>query len=178
MAVALRALDAEVEIRGPDGATRTAALDDLYRLPGDRPDLETTLEAREIITAVRLPAPSPGTAQVYRKVRDRASYAFALVSVAASVRLQDGRIAEVALAFGGVGVRPWRNPEAEAVLIGEPPSDALFLEAADVLLARARTEPANEFKVPLARGALTATLREATGLTPAAAGPDLTGEAA
>ena len=178
MAVALRALDAEVEIRGADGAARSVPLDDFHRLPGDRPDLESTLGEREIVTAVRLPAPRPGATQVYRKVRDRASYAFALVSVAASVRMQGGRIAEAALAFGGIGARPWRDADVEAALIEREPSDALFAEAAEILLAPARTEPSNAFKVPLARRTLIATLREATGLAPAAAGPDQTGDAA
>lgn len=178
MAVALRALDAEVEIREADGGTRTVPLEDLHRLPGDRPDLETTLDAREIITAVTLPAPRTGTVQSYRKVRDRASYAFALVSVAAVVRMEDGRIAEAALAFGGIGARPWRDHEAERALAGGTPSDALFAEAAGILLSDARTEPSNAFKVPLARRALIATLREATGLVPATAGTDVTGEAA
>ena len=112
MAVALRALDAKVEVEDSDGTRRAIALDEFYRLPGDRPDQETTLHAGDLITGAILPAPFGGR-QTYRKVRDRASYAFALVSIAAMVRMENGRISNVALAFGGVGTRPWRNPDVE-----------------------------------------------------------------
>lgn len=161
MAVALRALDAEVEIDGP--APRRVPLADFYRLPGETPQIETVLQPGDIITAVILPAPVGGQ-QRYRKVRDRASYAFALVSVAAIVGLEDGRIRHAALAFGGVAAKPWRNPEVEWLLAGRAPSDALFAEAADLLLGPARGQGDNQFKIPLLRRTLMATLREATGM--------------
>ena len=162
MAVALRALDARVEIEGADGGGRTIALPELYRHPGDTPHLETTLAPGDLITAVHLPPP-PGGRHFYRKVRDRSSYAFALVSVAAVVRMEGGRIASAALAFGGLAPAPWRDPEVEAVLVGEAPSGALFDRAADILLREARGHGANDFKLPLARRTLAAVLAEATG---------------
>ncbi|TBN40376.1 xanthine dehydrogenase family protein subunit M [Paracoccus subflavus] len=165
MAVALRALDAEVEIDGP--APRRVPLADFHRLPGDTPHVETVLKPGEIITAVVLPAPVGGQ-QRYRKVRDRASYAFALVSVAAVIRVQDGRIAHAALAFGGVAAKPWRDPDAERLLIGQQPSDALFQSAADTVLRLARSQGDNGFKIPLLRRTLIATLRDATGMEAAA----------
>ena len=163
MAVALRALDAEVEIAGADGARRVLPLGELYRLPGDAPHRETTLDDGELITAVLLPPPPLGAHQGYRKVRDRASYAFALASVAAVVAVEDGRIAHVALAFGGLAPMPWRDRQVEAALAGEAPGAALFDRAADILLAEAAGQGANAFKIPLARRLLTAALAEATG---------------
>ncbi|MHA6345790.1 FAD binding domain-containing protein [Roseivivax sp. CAU 1761] len=163
MAVALRALAAEVETRRPDGSTRRLALDDFYCLPGDRPDVETVLDPSEIITAVILPAPKRGTRQCYRKVRDRASYAFALVSVAGILRMDGDRIGEVALAFGGLAPRPWRNLDVEAALTGREPGEAAFAEAAEILLAEARTDPGNAFKTTLARRTLISVLRDLTG---------------
>ena len=161
MAVALRALDAIVVTLGSAGERRLR-LGDLYRLPGDTPHIETVLQPGELITAVELPPPPAGARQVYRKVRDRASYAFALVSVAGVVGVEDGRIAHAALAFGGLGTVPWRDAAVEAVLVGEAPSDALFGQAADVLLAEAAVTGDNAFKVPLARRVLVASLRELT----------------
>ena len=161
MAVAMLALDITVMTLKPDGDRRRLPLGALHRLPGDTPHLETVLEPGELITAIELPPPA-GTRQTYRKVRDRASYAFALVSVAAVVAVEDGRIAHAALAFGGLGTVPWRDPAVEAVLIGEAPSDALFARAADVLLSPARGAGDNDFKIPLARRVLIATLRELT----------------
>ena len=161
MAVAMMALDAVVEIEAADGSARKVPLDDLYRLPGSTPDVETTLAPGDLITAVLLPAPEKGV-QIYRKVRDRASYAFALVSVAANLRVEDGSITHAALAFGGLAPKPWRDPEVEAALIGKAPSDAAFDAAADALLADARGHGANDFKIPLARRTLKAVLREAT----------------
>ncbi len=178
MAVALRALGAEVEVRGSDGATRRLALDDFYLLPGDRPDLETTLAPDEIVTAVVLPAPERGAVQAYRKVRDRASYAFALISVAASVTVTDGRIDRARLAFGGVAPRPWSDPEVEAHLAGKAPDEALFREAAEMLTAGAKPHPDNAFKLPMLRRTLVAVLREATGLADASPGTDKTKDAA
>ncbi|WP_420606438.1 FAD binding domain-containing protein [Novosphingopyxis sp.] len=161
MAVALSALDAQVEIEGRDGATRTVPVRDFHRLPGDTPEKDNVLENGELITAVTLPAPTGGT-QIYRKVRDRASYAFALVSVAADIRMDGGTIASAALAFGGVAHKPWHDPELDQLLTGEAPSDALFDKAADLLLADATGQGGNDFKIPLLRRTLKAVLREAT----------------
>jgi len=162
MAIAMRALDATVETVNPDGQTRAIPIADFHRLPGDTPHIETTLQPGEFITAVTLPKPVGGT-HIYRKVRDRASYAFALVSVAAVVDVQDGVIASASLAFGGLGPMPWRNPAVEAALVGKAPSDEAFEAAATALLADAKGYGSNDFKIPLARRTLIATLRNVTG---------------
>ena len=161
MAVAMMALDAVVEIERAEGGTRRIALNDLYRLPGDTPDVETVLAPGDLITAVILPAPKKGR-HLYRKVRDRSSYAFALVSVAAVARMDAGRIAAVSLAFGGLAPKPWRDHAVEEALIGEAPSDALFDKAADILLAEARGYGGNDFKIPLTRRTLKAVLQTMT----------------
>ncbi|KQN91119.1 xanthine dehydrogenase [Sphingomonas sp. Leaf231] len=161
MPVAMRALDAVIVTQKPDGDKRRVPIGDFYRLPGDTPQIENVLEAGELITHVELPAPPPGR-QVYRKVRDRASYAFALFSVAAVVHVEDGVIAYAALAFGGVAHMPWRNPQVEAALVGKTPSDEAFAAAADALLDGAKGFGSNDFKIPLARRTLIATLREVT----------------
>ncbi|QIK41541.1 FAD binding domain-containing protein [Pontivivens nitratireducens] len=161
MAVAMRALDAQVETLRQDGETRQLMLDELYLLPGDRPDRETVLEPGELITAVVLPAPVEGR-QTYRKVRDRASYAFALVSTAGIVAVEDGRISRADLAFGGLAPKPWRNAQVEDLLVGEVPSESLFGKAADLLLAEARGFGANDFKIPLTRRTLVSVLTELT----------------
>lgn len=160
MAVAMLALDAVVHTEGPRGG-REIAVGEFHLQPGDDPSRDNVLEAGELITAVTLPAPTGGV-QVYRKVRDRASYAFALVSVAADVCMENGRIVRCTLAFGSLGTVPWRDPAVEAVLVGEAPSPALFDKAADVLLRDARGFGANDFKIALARRALAATLNDAT----------------
>ncbi|SEL37162.1 xanthine dehydrogenase YagS FAD-binding subunit [Roseovarius nanhaiticus] len=160
MAVALRALGAEIEIEDTGGETRRLPLQEFYRLPGDAPQHDNTLAPGDLITAVILPAPVPGARHVYRKVRDRASYAFALVSVAAVARMDEGRIGHIALAFGGVAHMPWRDGAVEDLLAGETPSDALFAEAADLLLKEAQGHGGNDFKIPLTRRTLKAVLRE------------------
>ena len=157
MAVAMAMLGAVVEITGPDGSARGLPLSDFYRLPEDRPDRETVLAPGDIVTAVILPAGASGV-QTYRKVRDRASYAFALVSVAARVRVEDGHIREAAIACGGVAPLPWRNAAVEAELVDEPATTATFRRAADVLLADAVGLRDNAFKLPLLRRTLIATL--------------------
>lgn len=162
MAVAMRALDATIVTLKPDGDRRRISIHDFYRLPGDTPQIETALEAGELITHVELPPPPVGQ-QLYRKVRDRASYAFALVSVAGIVSVEDGKIASAALAFGGLGPMPWRDAAVEAALIGQAPSDAVFAAAADALLADAKGYGSNDFKIPLTRRVLIASLRELTG---------------
>ncbi|WEJ98072.1 MAG: xanthine dehydrogenase family protein subunit M [Candidatus Sphingomonas phytovorans] len=162
MAVAMRALDATIVTLKPDGDRRRIALADFYRLPGDTPHIETVIEPGELITHIDLPPPSAGT-QLYRKVRDRASYAFALVSVAGIVAVENGRIASAALAFGGLAPMPWRDPAVEAALVGKAPSTTVFEAAADVLLADARGFGSNDFKIPLTRRVLIACLRDLTG---------------
>lgn len=163
MAVAMRALDATIVTLQPDGGTRRISIHEFYRLPGATPEIETVLEHGELITHVELPAPPKDARQQYRKVRDRASYAFALVSVAGVVSMADGKIASASLAFGGLAPMPWRNTSVEAGLVGHAPSTALFEAAADTLLADAKGQGANDFKIPLARRTLIACLRDLTG---------------
>ncbi|MBY9063950.1 xanthine dehydrogenase family protein subunit M [Sphingomonas yunnanensis] len=161
MPVAMRALDAVIVTQRGDGDKRRIPIADFYRLPGDTPHIENVLEPGELITHVELPAPPEGK-QTYRKVRDRASYAFALVSVAAVIAVEDGRIASAALAFGGLAHMPWRNPAVEAALVGQAPGTAAFEAAADALLDGAKGFGTNDFKLPLARRVLIATLRDLT----------------
>ena len=161
MAVAMRALDAVIVTLQPGGDRRRIAIHDFYRLPGDTPHIETVIQPGELITHIDLPPPPAGK-QLYRKVRDRASYAFALVSIAGIVSVEDGRIASASLAFGGLGPMPWRNPAVEAALIGQAPSTAVFEAAADALLADARGHGSNDFKIPLTRRTLIACLRDLT----------------
>ncbi|MDR6147691.1 xanthine dehydrogenase YagS FAD-binding subunit [Sphingomonas sp. SORGH_AS870] len=161
MAVAMRALEAVIITQKPDGDRRRIAIGDFYRLPGSTPEIETVLEPGELITHVELP-PAPAGRQTYRKVRDRASYAFALVSVAGIVAVENGRIASARLAFGGLGPMPWRDEAVEAALVGQEPTDAAFHAAADALLADAKGYGSNDFKIPLTRRTLVATLRELT----------------
>ncbi|MFD3540809.1 FAD binding domain-containing protein [Streptomyces sp. NPDC058662] len=149
MAVALAALDATVELYGQEG-TRTVAATAFHRLPGDRPERDTAIRDGEIVTAVLLPAAAPGAASLYRKARDRASYAFALASVAAVLELEDGRARRVALAFGGLAHRPWRAATAEARLTGAEPTADAVREAVRAELAQARPLRDNAYKIPLA----------------------------
>ena len=165
MCVALVALDARVRLRSLD-AERTVALADLYRLPGDRPDIETQLGASELITAVEIPALPFVKASTYRKVRDRASYAFALVSVAAALDVADGKVSDVRLALGGVAPKPWRASKAEAALKGQSANELNFRAAADAELADARGLSGNTFKIELARRTIVAVLTELAGGTP------------
>jgi xanthine dehydrogenase YagS FAD-binding subunit len=155
MAVAMRALDATVETVTPEGAERTIPIADLHRLPGDTPQIETTLKPGEIITAVTLPAPVKGR-HVYRKVRDRASYAFALVSVAAVIEAEGDRVRSARIAFGGLAHKPWRVAEAEEALVREGVG-----AAGDAALKGARGYGANDFKIPLAKRTLAAAVAEA-----------------
>jgi xanthine dehydrogenase YagS FAD-binding subunit len=160
MAVAMRVLDATVETVMPSGAHRVIPIADFHRLPGDTPQLETDLQPGEMITGVTLPPPVPGR-QVYRKVRDRASYAFALVSVAAIVDAGGGRIRSARLAFGGLAHKPWRVEAAEARLADTVLDEAAVDAAADGVLAGARGRGHNDFKLPLLRRTLQATIDEA-----------------
>ena len=161
MAVALVALDAVVRVLGPNGE-RTIPLTSFHRLPGDEPQRDTVLEHGELITAVDLPELAFATHSRYRKVRDRASYAFALVSVAAAIEVADGKVRDVRIAFGGVAHVPWRARKAEAVLRGAPATEEAFRQAADAELAEAQPLHDNAFKVPLARNILVRTLLDLT----------------
>jgi xanthine dehydrogenase YagS FAD-binding subunit len=161
MAVAMRALDARVETVNQGSETRVIPIAQLHRLPGNTPQIETTLKAGEVITAVTLPPPPPGV-QIYRKVRDRASYAFALVSVAAVVETVAGRVRSARLAFGGLAHKPWRVAQAEETLAGAAVNARTFDAAATAILDGARGYGSNDFKIPLTRRTLHAVLAEAT----------------
>ncbi|HEV7879048.1 xanthine dehydrogenase family protein subunit M [Bradyrhizobium sp.] len=161
MAVAMRALDANVETIDRQGETRAIPIAEFHRLPGTTPEIETSLKPGEIITAVTLPPPPAGV-QVYRKVRDRASYAFALVSVAAIIDSTRGRIRSARLAFGGLGPKPWRSLQAEQRLANALANTATFNSAADAVLEGARGFGGNDFKIPLTRRTLHSVLAEAT----------------
>jgi xanthine dehydrogenase YagS FAD-binding subunit len=157
MAVALAALDAVVRTQGPDGE-RAIPLTGLHRLPGQEPERDTVLQRGELITAVDL-LPLPfATNSRYRKVRDRASYAFALVSVAAALEVAGGAVRDVRIALGGVAHKPWRAEKAEQALRGGPATEASFRAAAEAELVEARPLSGNAFKVPLARNAIVRTL--------------------
>jgi xanthine dehydrogenase YagS FAD-binding subunit len=162
MAVALAALDAVVHVDGPGGA-RTLPFAELHRLPGGHPEIETVLEAGELIVAIELPPSPTPTRSTYRKVRDRASYAFALVSVAAALEIEEGTIKDVRLALGGVAQKPWRASAAEAALRGQPASEAAFREAAEAELADAAPLRDNGFKIELAKRTIVAVLTELAG---------------
>jgi xanthine dehydrogenase YagS FAD-binding subunit len=157
MAVALAAFDAVVHVEGPAGA-RAIPLVDFHRLPGDQPQRDTVLERGDLIVAVTLPPLPIAARSRYRKVRDRASYAFALVSVAAAIEIEDGVVRHVRIALGGVAHKPWRAARAEEVLRGAEPTEELFGRAADAELAHAEPLPENGFKVPLARSTIVRTL--------------------
>jgi len=158
MAVALAALDAEVVVLGAAGERRIPVTE-LVRLPGDDPSRDTVLEPGDLITAVEVAAFPGARRSAYRKVRDRASFAFALVSVAAVLDVEDGVVRDVRIALGGVAHRPWRARRAEQVLRGRPATEAEFGRAADAELEAARPLPGNGYKVPMVRSTLTATLR-------------------
>jgi CO/xanthine dehydrogenase FAD-binding subunit len=157
MAVALAALDASVRVQGR-GGERTIPFDDLHRLPGDAPQRDTTLEPGDLVTAVEVPA--LGMPSRYRKVRERASFAFALVSVAAALDVGGGRIRDVRLALGGVAHKPWRARRAEEALRGAEPAEESFLRAAEAELEAAEPLRDNAYKVPLARNLIVRTLTE------------------
>jgi len=161
MAVAMQALDATVETVNAQGKTKSIPIAEFYRLPGRTPEIETSLMTGEIITAVTLPPPPPGV-QLYRKVRDRASYAFALVSVAAIIDSTHGRIRSARLAFGGLAPKPWRVAQAEQRLTNTTANAATFEAAANAVLEGARGFGGNDFKIPLTRRTLHGALAEIT----------------
>jgi xanthine dehydrogenase YagS FAD-binding subunit len=157
LAVALTALDATVVVLGPDGERRVA-IDELHRLPGDEPERDTTLRHGDLITAVELPEQSVAAHSTYRKARDRASYAFALVSVAAALELRDGLVEDVRLAWGGVAHQPWRARRAEAALVGRPLDEAAARAAAELELEAAEPTAQTAYKVPMVRNLTALTL--------------------
>jgi len=159
MGVAMAALDATVVVLGADGE-RTIPISDFHRLPGEHPERDTTLGHGELITSVDVPALAGSYRSTYRKVRDRASYAFALVSVAAALDVADGTVQDARIALGGVAHKPWRATRAEEVLRGSPATEDTFGAAADAELQAAEPLAGNGFKVPMARGAIVAVLRE------------------
>ena len=161
MNVALVALQATIHIQGTAGP-RSVLIDDFYLLPGETPDRETVLEPGDLITHVSLPALPTGARSTYLKLRDRASYEFALASAAVVVAMDAGRMTHVRLALGGVGTRPWHAVQAESVLAGQMPSADLFRQAADAALVDAHPQSENAFKIELARRCIVQALKNAT----------------
>ena len=165
LCVALAALDATVHVTGPAGE-RAIAFAEFHRLPGDTPQHDTTLQRNEIVTAVELPATGFAANYSYLKIRDRLSYAFALVSIAAALEIEGGTIKEARLALGGVAHKPWRDTAAEAALRGQAANEATFAHAADLLLRDAKGYAHNSFKIELARRGIVRTLTQAAQGTP------------
>lgn len=165
MCVALAALEAEVQVSGPDG-DRTIPFADYHRLPGDEPWRDNNLCAGELVTAIDLPVEGFASNYTYLKLRDRLSYAFALVSVAVAMKMEDGEIAEARVALGGVAHKPWRVPEAEQLLRGERPGEDAFRAVAEALLKGAVGQGENDFKIGLARRAIVRALAQAAAGTP------------
>ena len=165
MCVALAALEAKVHVLGPAGE-RAIPFADFHRLPGDTPQIDTNLRPDEIVTAVELPASGFAEHYTYLKIRDRLSYAFALVSVAVGLDLSGGVVRQARVALGGVAHKPWREPAAEAALRGQAPNAANFKVAADILLRDAKGYPYNTFKIELAHRALVRALTQAAQGTP------------
>lgn len=163
MCVALAALDATVHIWGPDGE-RSVPITEFHVLPGDHPEVETVLRPGELITAVEIPASAMAARSEYRKVRDRSSYAFALISVAGAIQISQGRIEDVRIALGGVAAKPWRAVRAEEILRGREVSQKQFLDAADTELAAARPLEGNRFKIELVKRTIAAVLGDLAGV--------------
>jgi len=161
MCVAMAALDATVHVRGP-GGERAVPFGEFHLLPGDTPDRENVLEAGDLITHVTLPPPIAGSKQVYLKLRDRASYEFALASAAVVITVGGGNVTLARVALGGVGTKPWRSPEAEAALTGRPAARETFRSAADAALRGAKPRSGNAYKVELAKRCLAHALELAT----------------
>jgi xanthine dehydrogenase YagS FAD-binding subunit len=161
MCVAMAALEATIHVQGPNGA-RAIPIRDFHLLPGSTPDRETVLEPGDLITHVTLPPPVAGSRQVYLKLRDRASYEFALASAAVVLTVAGGKVTRARIALGGVGTKPWRSPEAEAALVGQPVNQTSFRNAAEAALRDARPQSENGFKIELAKRCLTHALQMAT----------------
>lgn len=161
MCVAMAALEAVIHVEGPKGK-RTISFADFHKLPGDTPHIENALDPGELVAYVDLPKPVAGARSVYLKLRDRASYEFALASAAVVIKVEGGHIRHARVAMGGVGTKPWRSHEAEAALMGKPANAATFRAAAEAALAGAKTRPDNAFKVELAKRCVTRALKLAT----------------
>ncbi len=160
MNVALAALEATVHVQGPKGA-RAVPIGEFHLLPGSTPQRETVLEPGDLITHVTLPPPIAGSKQLYLKLRDRASYEFALASAAVVLTIAGGKVTRARVALGGVGTRPWRSPEAESALVGQTADAASFRKAAEAALRNAKPQSENAFKVELAKRCLTHALQTA-----------------
>ena len=165
LCVALAALEAIVQVSGSNG-DRAIPLADFHRLPGDTPQIDTNLARDEIIIAIELPPEGFSSNYSYLKIRDRLSYAFALVSVAAGLKIEGGAIRDARVALGGVAHKPWRVPDAERRLVGQQPSRKTFGDAADILLQGAAGFAHNSFKIELARRAIIRTLEQAAAGRP------------
>ncbi|ONF97104.1 FAD binding domain-containing protein [Sphingomonas jeddahensis] len=165
MCVALAALNADIHVTGPAGE-RVIPIGEYHRLPGDEPWRDNTLKTGELVTAIDLPAEDFASHYTYLKLRDRLSYAFALVSVAVAMRIEDGAITEARVALGGVAHKPWRSPSAEELLVGEAPGDAIFATVAGAILEGAQGQGDNDFKIDLARRAIVRALHQAANGTP------------
>ncbi len=165
MCVALAALEVTVRVQSPDGE-RTIAFADFHRLPGDTPELETALRPDEIILSIDLPAQDYGQHHTYLKLRDRLSYAFALVSVATALKMDGDTVTEARIALGGVAHKPWRDINAEALLVGKTAGLEAFKAVADHILSEAVGRSGNAFKIGLARKALIRALSQAAAGTP------------
>ena len=161
MCVAMAALEATIHVEGANGA-RVIPFGDFHLLPGSTPDRETVLEPGDLVTHVMLPPPVTGSRQVYLKLRDRASYEFALASAAVVITVEGGKVSRARVALGGVGTKPWRSPEAEAALAGQAINRANFRKAAEVALRDAKPQSENAFKIELAKRCLTHALQMAT----------------
>ncbi|MCR9110836.1 MAG: xanthine dehydrogenase family protein subunit M [Rhodobacteraceae bacterium] len=165
MAVALTALEAEVEIYNAAGETRRVRMQEFYQGPGSRPDIENVLGKDDLITAIVLPPPRSGERQIYRKVRDRASYAFALVSIAGSVAMRGETITDLRLAYGSVAPHPWTDRDVARILQNQKASNELFQRAADALVPETAPHPDTDYKRILLRRTFIATMRQLTGLS-------------
>ena len=165
MCVAMAALDAKVHVTGPAGS-HVIAFSEFHRLPGDAPQRDTNLRPNEIVTAVELPPRGFATNYTYLKIRDRLSYAFALVSIAAGLELEGDTVKEARLALGGVAHKPWRDTTAEAALRGHAANESAFAQAADLLLRDGRGYEHNTFKIDLARRGIVRALSQAARATP------------
>jgi xanthine dehydrogenase YagS FAD-binding subunit len=160
MCIAMAALEATIHVQGPKGS-RAIPFGDFHLLPGNTPGRETVLEPGDLITHVTLPAPVRGSKQLYLKLRDRASYEFALASAAVVIGITGQSVTRARIAIGGVGTKPWRSPEAEAVLVGQPANGANFRRAAEAALRGAKPQSENGFKIELAKRCLTHALQMA-----------------
>jgi xanthine dehydrogenase YagS FAD-binding subunit len=165
MCVALAALDASIDVEGPDGK-RSIAMADFHRLPGDAPQYDNTMKAGELITSVTVPKFGFGSNHTYLKIRDRLSYAFALVSVGAAIEVQDGAIADIRVALGGVAHKPWRDRDAETRIKGQRADAATFTRFAEDVLRDAKGQGENDFKIGLARRVIVRALEQAAAGKP------------